>query len=200
MSPIEYIAEGIRQGNWETVCKGYERLTGIALSLPAEQLYSEQSNQTQQLHNVLQQIVNIASEALPTEETIVHSIIVEPKQPKRKKRGRPKTSGKKKIKKEIILDANDSTLQLDDNKKTVIQKKTDGVRFITNNPSSEEVEHNKIKAEKAKKNKLKLKRRSMETYKVKCNECEEIFESDRPDGEMGQKCSKCLRGKRSKLG
>jgi len=192
MSPLEYIEEGIKEGDWEKVCEGYERLTGTALPLPVER-----PGEVRKAHEVLQQIVAIASEILPEGETVVQSTTVEP-EPKKKKRGRPKGSGKKK-KKKTTAEEDDPTLQLDDNKKTAVQKETGGTRLITNEPDPDEVEKNKAKAEKAQRNKAQLGRKAARKYKVKCNECGEQFESDRQSGEMGQKCPSCLKEKKSRF-
>jgi len=199
MSPLEYIEEGIKEGNWEKVCEGYERLTGTALPLPVER-----PGEVRQAHEALQQIVAIASEILPVGETVSQSTVVEPE---KKKRGRPKGSGKKKVtqkkkttkKKQQTDGDDDPTLQLDDDNKTAVQKEAGGTRLITNEPDPDEVEKNKAKAERAKKNKVKLGRQAAQKYRVKCNECGETFESDRKGGVMGQKCPSCLREKKSRF-
>ncbi len=179
MSPLEYIANGIRKGNWETVCEGYERLTGESLPSPAEK--QVEATLTRE---VLSQIVEIASSFLgePT---------VEPK----KKRGRPKGSGSKtKKKKTVTEDGEDSTVNLDDKNKTVISKSPGKTQLITNDPDPEEVKRNVIKHERASANKAKLNRQDVTTYKVECNECHKDFQSNRPSGQIGQKCEKCLSG------
>jgi hypothetical protein len=199
MSPLEYIEEGIKEGDWEKVCEGYERLTGTALSLPVEL-----PGEVRKANEALRQIVTIASEILPVDETWVQSTVIEPE---KKKRGRPKGSGKKKVakakkttkKKQQTDGDDDPTLQLDDGNKTAVQKEAGGIRLITNEPDPDEVEKNKAKAERAKKNKMKLSRQAAQKYRVKCNECGEIFESDRKNGEMGQKCPSCLREKKSRF-
>ena len=193
MSPIEYIAKGIREGNWEIVCEGYERLTGKALPIPKTVATIDEAE------NALRQIANIASSALngPMGENCD-----EKTKPANKKLGRPKVSvNKKKIKKKTTITQNgeDPSIQLDDNNKTVTQKKVGETQLITNDPDPKEVKRNRVRAEKSKKNKLKLNRQPMKTHKVKCNECEKTFESNRPDGEMGQKCQDCLRNKKSKF-
>jgi len=191
MSPLEYIEEGIKEGDWEKVCKGYERLTGTALPLPVDR-----PGEVRKAHEALQQIVTIASEILPVGETVVQWTMVEPE---KKKRGRPKGSGKKKTKKKVTIEEDDPTLQLDDNAKTAVQKETGGTRLITNEPDPDEVEKNRVKAEKAKKNKVQLGRIAARKYKVKCNECDGTFESDRKCGEIGQKCPACLKKKKSRF-
>jgi len=191
MSPIEYIAEGIREGNWETVCEGYERLTGKSLPLP-------KTTTTDGATEALQQIAGIASSVL---DGPIAEICDKPAKPAKRKPGRPKGSGKKKTtkKKKGVGTDEDPTLQLDDNKKTTVSKEAGSTQLITNEPDPEEVEKNRAKAEKAKKNKVKLGRQAAKKYKVKCNECGETFESDRKGGEMGQKCPGCLREKKSRF-
>ncbi|RLC89024.1 MAG: hypothetical protein DRJ03_00240 [Chloroflexi bacterium] len=192
MSPIEYIAEGIRQGNWETVCEGYERLTGKALPLPTTMATTDGAG------DALRQIADIASSVLdgPTAE-----ICDTAKKPVKKKPGRPKGGGKKKKKKKATVNKNgeDSSIQIDEDKRTIVQKETGGTQLITNDADPEEVERNKAKAAKANKNKVKLNRQAARKYKVKCNECGETFESDRKGGEMGQKCPGCLKEKKSRF-
>lgn len=182
MSPIEYIAEGIRQGNWKTVCEGYKRLTGNALPIPVVTLTTNDAWKEEALTQIMNIIASI------------------PKSSK-KKPGRPKNNNKKRIKKKkiIVPDREDTSLQLNDNNKTIIQRETNGTRLITNNPDPEEIKKNKIKAKRAGRNKLKLNRQTAETYKVKCNECEEFFQSNRPKGEIGQKCPKCLNDLRGRF-
>ena len=187
MSPIEYIAEGIRSGNWETVCEGYERLTGEAIPLPSTPTTSD-------AEGVLRQIANIVVSALGES-------VDEPKKPEKKKRGRPKGSGKKKAtkKKKKTGDETDPTIQLDEDKRTETSKETGGTQLITNEPDPEEVKRNKAKATKAQKNKVKLGRRAAAKHDVECNECGKTFESDRKGGEMGQKCRSCLSAKKSRF-
>ena len=193
MSPIEYIAKGICKGNWETVCEGYKRLTGKALPFPKTAATIDEAE------NALRQIANIASSALngPMGENCD-----EKTKPAKKKLGRQNGCvNKKKITKNTTVPQNgeDPSIRLDDNNKTVTQKKVGETQLITNDPDPKEVKRNKVRAERAKKNKLKLNRRPMKTHKVKCNECEKTFESNRADGEMGQKCQDCLRNKKNKF-
>lgn len=187
MSPIEYIAEGIRQGNWETVCEGYERLTGEALPIPISTTSSQAEDMLQQVADI---ISSVSAEPIPAT-----------KKPAKKKPGRPKGSGKKKTIQKTTATKNgeDSSLQLDDNNRTMVQKEAGGVRLITNDPDPEEVKRNKAMSEKVGQNKVSLDRKTTGKYSVKCNECEEMFESDRKGSEMGQKCPDCLRGKKSRF-
>lgn len=188
-SPIEYIKEGILKSNWETVCEGYERLTGEALSLPA-------TSPTDR--DALQQIYDIVAMAVEEPGYVPSNTISELrsstiKAPKRKKTGRSKKSETKNT---VTTDGEDSSIDLDNDNKTITQKETGGTRLITNEPDPEEVEKNKIRAKRVNKIKSKLDRPVAETYKVKCSECEKSFKSDRPQGEMGQKCKECLNDKK----
>lgn len=181
MSPIEYIAEGIRQGNWEIICEGYERLTGEALPLPTT------STTTSEAEDALRKIKNIISNT-PVEFKKIT---------KKKLRGRPKGSGRKKV--ATVTDGEDCSLQLNDSNRTIVQKEIGETQLITNEPDPKEIEKNKAKAMKARRNKIKLDRKASTKHDVKCNECEKIFKSDRPKGEMGQKCPGCLRDKKSRF-
>ncbi|KKN91289.1 hypothetical protein LCGC14_0221570 [marine sediment metagenome] len=180
MSPIEHIAEGIKEGNWETVCEGYERLTGESLPCPT-------TSATNEAKEALGKIANIVSNVLC--EPILKQILSKNK----KKSGRPKGSGKKTKK---TPDKDNSSINLDDKKKTIVKKEIGGTRLITNNPDPEEVIKNKEKSIRANINKVKLERQPTKTFQAECNECEQSFESNRPDGELGQKCPKCLKKRR----
>ncbi|MHC4453431.1 MAG: hypothetical protein ACYSWS_01885 [Planctomycetota bacterium] len=184
-SPIGDIEEGILNGNWETVCEGFERLTGQHLPVPGHAGDSE----------AMQKIHDIASTALGLDAIAEICDMSDESKKKKKKPGRRKGSGKTTVTK----DGEDSSLQLDESKKTVVQKQTGEVQLITNEPIPEEVKKNKIRAKKSAKNKLQLKRNVATTYKVECNECGGKFDSDRKSGEMGQKCSKCLNKLKSRF-
>lgn len=187
MSPLEYIEEGIRQGDWKIVCEGYERLTGKALPLPIE------SNLVNDVEKAFQQITNIASVTVSQLNKVFQSAPVKPEKISRKKHGRPKKKSTMTNKEE------DTTLILNGQINTPVTSKTNGTQLITNQPDPKEIEKNKIKAIRAQQNKLKLNRQTAHTFDVKCNECENVFQSDRPDGELGQKCSRCLKEKKNRL-
>ena len=53
MSPLDYIEAGIREGNWEKVCDGYEKLTGKAIPIPVVD-----ANQTIEVNTVLEKACN----------------------------------------------------------------------------------------------------------------------------------------------
>lgn len=188
MSPIDYIKEGILEGNWETVCEGYERLTGEALTLP----FPTTVTTPKDVENALRQISDIIVSVL--DGPIVEICNATTKTKKRK-------YSKKKVKKKatVTKDGEDSSIQINDKDRTVVQRETGGIQFITNDPDPKEVEANKKKAERSRKNKMLLSRHTTRIYNVKCNECQESFNSNRPDGEMGQKCPKCLRNNKSRF-
>ena len=188
MSPLEQIKEGIIKMNWTTVCNGYEALTG-------EMLHPKQEPQTDRYEKVVHQIYDLAALAVeePGYVPCTNVVPVEEK-PQKKKVGRPKGSRKKKTKQDV--EGKDSSLILDEKQKTTVQKEVGGVRFITNEPDPKEVKANKKKAQRTK---MIPRRPEPRTHKVKCNECEESFESDKPGDEMGQKCKKCLRDKKSRF-
>lgn len=189
MSPIEYIEKGILNGNWETICSGYELLTGKSLPPP-----KVSRNKAENALRNISQIVDIFYEA--TSQDLLNRQEVEQEEtPKKKPRGRPKK--KKKVKNTISGDREDSSINIDNNKKTIVQSQTGGTQFITNEPDPEEVKSNAIKAAKTNRAKIALKRKPAKSYDVECNECEKKFKSDRPQGEIGQKCPKCLSGNKS---
>lgn len=189
MSPLDYIKSGVLEGNWETVCEGYERLTGDALPIP------KTTTDTVEIEDALKQIVDIIGRV----QTVSTKTAKKPEtKPAKKKAGRPKGSGKKKVKKTntVSKDGEDSSLQLDDKDKTMVSRETGGVRLITNNPDPSEVEKNRIKAQSTSRGQVK--RQTSKTYKVECNECDEVFQSLRRGGDLGQKCPKCLKNLRGR--
>lgn len=186
MSPIEQIKKGIVNMDWTTVCNGYEALTGEFLHTEQEPKTNDQARMAlNKIARIIEDDKTITANTLPTKVT-------------KKKPGRPKKS-KKKTTNTTITNKDDPSIQFDEGNKTAVQKDVGGVRFITNDPDPEEVKKNKTKAIKAQQNKSKLDRKTTKTYDVICNECEKSFESDRPGGEIGQKCRRCLLGKKSRF-
>lgn len=188
MSPIEYIEEGIRKGNWETVNEGYERLTGKAVPLP----FPKTAATMQDVENALKKIAYIVSSVLdgPIAEICNTTSKSVKRKPGRPKRVNNKITNKKST---VTQEGQDSSLKLDDKKITIVQKNIGNTQLITNDPDPEEVAKNIDKAKRTAERKIKLKRQAIKTYKVQCNECEAPFQSNRPKGEMGQKCPKCLK-------
>jgi hypothetical protein len=189
MSPIEYIAEGIRTGNWDIVCEGYERLTGETLSVPSAKAFIAKLT-IQDAEAALRQVADMLSNVLELQQTPT----TKPPKALKKKVSRKKTSKKSKS---VNKDEEGSPPDIDSRRKTAVQKQTDGVRFITNNPDPIEIEKNKILAEKTKT--IQVKRPQINSYDVECSECDSMFQSNRPGGEMGQKCKKCLMGTKSRF-
>ncbi len=182
MNPLESIKQGILTGDWDLVCHGYKRMTGEELSEPGRHWAEE----------YLTQIANLIADAGPP--AIDAEIMTKPK----KKVGRPKSNVKKKKaakREQQSEDGDDASITLNDKDKTTVQKQVGGSRLITNEPDPEEVKRNIAKAKAARTNKLRLDRKANKKCKAKCSECEETFDSDRPTGEMGQKCPKCLKEK-----
>ncbi len=187
-SPIDQIGEGILEGNWEIVCKGFERLTGNAWPVPGHAGDSE----------AMQKIHDIAGTALGL-DAIAEICLEEAEGPKKKKKTVKKTKKvRKKKTKSISKDGEDSSLVLEVGKRTPGPRDVGSVQHITNVPDPEEVAKNKAKAAKTGRNNL-VTRPVARKYKVKCNECQDKFESDRPKGEMGQKCNKCLNDRKSQF-
>jgi hypothetical protein len=192
MSPIDHIEKGIREGNWETVSEGFERLTGKAIPPPIVDV-----NQGAEAIYMLKLLFDQINEYFGT-------VTSKPAAPIKKKPGRPKWSKKKK-KIAVTADGEDSSLQLNMDKRTpgrdndiqtqMVQQKADQTRLITNEPDPEEIELNKQKAKRSNRNKLQLNRTPPQTFDVECSECEKQFESDRRSGKdgIGQKCPSCLR-------
>jgi hypothetical protein len=195
MNPIEQIQQGIQKGDWNTVCKGFNSMTGQDIEPPHSVL------------DVIKEIHNITATAL-------YQVDIIEEEPKKlpDKKDRPKHLSKQKKKrvtksnKQIamqtgIVDENgyDSSITLDDKNKTTVQKQTGGSRLITNTPDPEEIKRNAIQAKRGRANKLKLDRQANKKFKAKCSECEGTFDSDRPTGEMGQKCPKCLIDKQNRF-
>jgi Zn finger protein HypA/HybF involved in hydrogenase expression len=196
MNPLEYIEKGIKTGDWDMVAEGYERLTGKALISPIIVDTKKTSE------DKLLKISEIISKALEDVTSVIDESPIElEEKPQKKKNNIPNKRKKKKKRKTTTVDNDeeDNSIVLDISKKTIVQKKAGETQLITNDPDPEEVEKNKIKAEKSQVNKAKLKRQTTKRYDVKCNECDQKFKSERPDGQMGQKCPSCLREKKSRF-
>lgn len=208
MTPLDYIKKGVLKGDWEIVCEGYERLTGEALQLPVETVDAEK---------VLQKIVDIISDALDVDDvaSCLKWKIIEPTKKSKKKKIKKKpdytelntmagyqpTDVVNNIGDNPPIEKEDTTLQLNEAQKTNTKKEIGGTRLITNDPDPKEIKSNKIKAKRSQQNKAfcAASRSIIQTYNVECNECGKTFKSDRPNGEMGQKCGKCLESKKSRM-
>ncbi len=193
-SPIDNIGEGILDGNWEIVCEGFERLTGQRLPIPGQ---TDNSEAIQKIHNITSSALglDLIAEICTEEAEVVDSTC-------RKKRGKGKKAKKTKKKKKstISKEGEDSSLVLQTSSRTPGPSKDAGtVQHITNTPDADEVERNKEKA--ARTNRANFDQRPMTDvkFKVECNECLQDFQSDRRTGKMGQKCPKCLNGRKSQF-
>jgi len=196
-SPIDDIGEGIRDGNWETVCEGFERLTGECLPVPA---HAGDSEAMEKIHGIAATALGLDAIA----EICLGDVEVK-SSTSRKRRGKGKKAKKakkvsKKKKSTISKEGEDSSLVLQDSSRTPGPSKDAGtVQHITNTPDPEEVQRNKEKA--ARTNRANFDQRPMasEKFKVQCNECLKDFDSDRRTGKMGQKCPTCLNGRKSQF-
>lgn len=192
MNPLEQIKKGIIEMDWTTVCNGYKALTG-------EFLHTKQEPKINDIP-ALRQIYSIVATALEKPDYVQLTTVTDTKKKEKKKKvGRSKGRKKRKTDKPEQIDehTDDHTLNIDTKNRTVVQREVGKTQFITNEPDPEEVRRNKLRAKKSRKEKIAIDRQVATTYDVKCNECECEFRSDRPGGEMGQKCKKCLSDKKS---
>lgn len=189
-SPIDDIGEGILDGNWETVCEGFERLTGQCLPVP-DQMNSAEA---------MQKIHDITSSALGLDliAEICGEETEEPKKVKKKVKKTKKTREKKA--KTVSKEGEDSSIVLQNSSRTPGPSKDAGtVQHITNTPDPDEIARNKEKAARTNRANFDQRPVSDKKFKVECNECLKDFESDRRTGKMGQKCPTCLRGRKSQF-
>lgn len=198
MSPIELIADGIRNNNWENVCEGYKNLTGEWIVPPPYK--------SDVFKDTLKKINKIIFNTLKNKGENIE--IEKEKKINKKKRKKKKSStvvkdelGSLEIKEhlDITKDGEDSSIIIDENKKTSIQKEAGETQLITNEPDENEIIKNREKAQKVMYNKTRFKRRAPKMYDVKCNECEQIFQSHRQNIDLGQKCNKCLNARISAM-
>lgn len=191
MTPLELIKKGITDTDWAVVCDGYEALTG-------EHLHTKQEPQSQIDRIALQQIYDIVANACEEPGFVPTTTTLDTKRIPKKK----KSSHKKRVKKSELVgedeDEEDSSLILDDSQITPIkfeQGKTGESQFITNELDIDEMKRNEVKARRTQ----KTRRATPKKYQAECSECSKKFESDRPTGEIGQKCRNCLRGGKSRF-
>ena len=194
MSPLEQIKQGIMNSSWAMVCDGYKNLTGEKIELPPTTGIDSIAGQT------LQKIIDILVDDILIESGKLESTSGEIETTKKKKPGRPKGTKKKSSKiKPVPTNGEDDSLQLVETNRTTEQREVGNVQLITNEPDPEEVRKNKIRAAKTARAKQATRRPADQSYDVKCSECESTFKSERPGGEMGQKCNKCLMDKKGKF-
>ena len=196
-SPIDQIGEGILGGNWKTVCEGFERLTGQCLPAPDQENGFE----------AMEKIHGIAATALGlnaiAEICLGEAEVETSTSTKRRGKGKKVKKTKKTRKKKastISKEGEDSSIVLQNSSRTPGPSKDAGtVQHITNTPDPDEVQRNKEKA--ARTNRANFDKRPVDSkkFKVECNECLNDFLSDRRTGKMGQKCPKCLNGRKSQF-
>jgi len=196
-SPIDNIGEGILEGNWEIVCEGFERLTGQRLPIPGQ---TDDSEAIQKIHNITSSALGLDLIAeICDEEAEVETTTSTKRRGKGKKAKKAKKASKKK-KSTISKEGEDSSIVLQDRKRTPGPSKDAGTaQHITNTADPDEVARNKEKA--ARTNRANFEQRPVDSkkFKVECNECLNDFQSDRRTGKMGQKCPKCLNGRKSQF-
>jgi len=189
MNPLEIIENGIVDGNWAMVCRGYEDLTGKIIKTKGI------SNSPNQLIKQIEQLINdykknvILNPITDIEQEIEKNINISdsiqhgtpgrnPPEPKDRRPDPPQPLP-------MPLATGSSS-----NKKGYYGNNTNTI--TDNNIPPEEINKNIEKAAISKERKTK--RNPPKKYNIKCSQCEKTFESDRQESkDFGQKCSKCLR-------
>ena len=196
-SPIDDIGEGILAGNWGTVCEGFERLTGQCLPVPDS---TSDFEAMEKIHSIAATALglNVVAEICLGEAEVEDST-----SPRRRGKGKKAKKAKKTRKKKastISKEGEDSSLVLQDTKRTPGPSENAGtVQHITNTADPDEVARNKEKAARTNRANFDPRPLSDQKHKVECNECLNEFLSDRRTGKMGQKCPKCLNGRKSQF-
>lgn len=171
MNPLEIIENGIVNGDWLMVCRGYEDLTGKVIKTKGISISPDQLiKQIEKLLNDYKK-TTLNPEMLDFMDGVKECINApgknssEPPPP-------------------IPLATGFSTI----NKKGYYGNTT---KTLTEDVPQEEINKNIEKASITKERKTK--RSPPKKYNVKCSQCEQNFESDRQESkDFGQKCSKCL--------
>lgn len=173
MNPLEIIENGITNGDWEMVCRGYEDLTGKVIKTKGISVSSDQL--IKQIEKLINNYKNIScTNPTPIVEPIINI----------SKRGGPEPKN---------FRPNTSPLPLVD-EPLLVKKGYYGntTKLLTEDVLSEEINENIEKA--AITNERKTKRSPVKKYNIKCSQCEQTFESDRQESkDFGQKCPRCLR-------
>jgi len=171
MSALSKIKEGIMTTDWLLVCDGYKDLTGESLECPE----IPENNNSHILKKIRQLLDSCDTQAI-AENT----------------RDKTSQTDDNDYEKE-----DDETIVLDGSKITpTTAQEANKVSFITNNPKPQEIDRNRERAS----NKTRIRREPYKTFKVKCNECEEQFDSAIQSKSMGQKCPQCLSKKKRDKG
>jgi len=168
MNPLEIIENGIVDGNWAMVCRGYEDLTGKIIKTKGI------SNSPNQLIKQIEELLNDYKKNIILNPVIdIEKCIHTPrKNPPEPSPSMPLATGFSTINKKGYY-GNDTKPITDDN------------------VPPEEINKNIEKAAITKERKTK--RNPPKKYNIKCSQCEQNFESDRQESkDFGQKCPKCL--------
>ena len=130
--------------------------------------------------------------------TIIHEIYEDltgesaPEQSSKNK----KTAKKRTVKKRVSNKKNNKQVAVEETKTGVGGRKS---VLLTDNIPSEQYktfeDEKQSNIERAKKSKTARGQRKREIYKVKCNECEGLFDSNIAENTIGQKCPRCLKQK-----
>ncbi len=196
MTPLDWIKQGITEGCWESVCKGYETLTGDIIPIPPRPLLKCN------LENALRDISDLVIHALDPNKSMNMIKKILPQESVTKTVGKNKNVGRPKKDKRkngtINEDGEDSSLELDPSQITPMkaaQEKLGESQLITNIPDPDEVKKNLAKAKRT----TRVRRESPKKYKAECSECSSKFDSNRPTGEIGQKCPNCLKANKGRF-
>lgn len=207
MTPIDLLRDGIIYKDWTKIHGAYKALTGIELPIPEDEELSLSG-----IRRIIQEELNTQKSA-----TIPKMAPSPPEMP-------PKAEIKNSDSNIVLIDDNIAYTkeEIEDLvsaglKHGVVQNdgtiyrvpillRTDFNNFnelcdfLESNPNDLKnvvARVNEKSSAKAKTTKKKLSRKPSKTFKVECNECEKTFDSYRKSGDIGQKCSKCLRATKS---
>lgn len=172
MNPLEEIENGIIEGDWVSVCRGYENLTGKVIKTKGISLSS---------NKLIEQIEKLINDH---KKTIILNPYTENNPP-------PSNPSYPPIKKTETIGPFAS---IDKNGNIVPTRKGhygNITQPLTEDVPLEEINKNIEKATVTKERKTK--RNPPKKYSIKCSQCEQNFESDRQESkDFGQKCPKCL--------
>jgi DNA replicative helicase MCM subunit Mcm2 (Cdc46/Mcm family) len=172
MNPLEIIENGIVDGNWAMVCRGYEDLTGKIIKTKGI------SNSPNQLIKQIEELLNDYKK----------TIILNPEKSESKINIKPSDLDKIGKSKEPVVFEEYGSVPGDKNKPGYYGNIT---KPLTEDVPPEEINKNIEKAAITKERKTK--RNPPKKYNIKCSQCEQNFESDRQESkDFGQKCPKCL--------
>jgi len=180
MNPLLLIKEGIKDMDWEKVVRGHNAITGDTMAVP---IPNDEDITLPGIRMVIadelkkREVVIVPSVLSVSDETLTDQLEVTPE------------SG---ANKDGMIDTKNGefTGQLITQKSDVVGYYGNKVRHITGEADQAMVEHNKAKAARTKM--TKITRPPPRKFLVKCNQCQQEFESDRKADEIGEKCPKCL--------